>query len=210
MTILKIGWVEWSKLTDTLSHPSSHIAFLCLLACITPAVSSNTNDTITLAEGLINSPTRGGVAEKGMSRWEGKKGMKLLKLTSHQQNPYVKPWSQRWWVAALLLLIVVFSGRDSTDGGGGRGIWGVLGWKGFMFVQAVMLWILCGFSGKGPLPKAAALQHQQHSIPLYLPLNNESKWADWQIEHGKMDNMGMLRSSEIGGCFCDWDSNQSF
>lgn len=68
-----------------------------------------------------------------------------------------------------------------------------------------MPWIVCGFSGKGPLPEAAALQ--QHAIPLYSPLKN--RWADWQIEHERIDNMGMLRG-EVGGCSCDWDSKHSF
>lgn len=125
-TILKTGLVKWPKLTDTLSHPSSSVAFLCLLTCITPAVSSDTNEWISLAEGLISFPPQGWGSREWNEQVRAKKGMKLLKLAFHQQNPHVKPWSQRWWVAALFSSVVLFSGTDSA---GGRDLGVFLGWK---------------------------------------------------------------------------------
>lgn len=123
VTILKTGSVEWSKLTDTLSHPSTNVAFLCLLTCIAPAVSSDTKEWISLAEGLISFPHQRWGSRERNEQVRAKKGMKLLKLAFHQQNPHVKPWSQRWWVAALISSVVLFSGRDSAGGKDLSGGW---------------------------------------------------------------------------------------
>lgn len=162
VTILKTGSVEWSKLTDTLSHPSANVAFLCLLTCIAPAVSSDTKEWISLAEGLISFPHQRWGSRERNEQVRAKKGMKLLKLAFHQQNPHVKPWSQRWWVAALISSVVLFSGRDSA---GGKDLRGGGSWvERFYVLQAMMLWIVCDFSGIGPRPETSGLQHKQHTI----------------------------------------------
>lgn len=146
-----------------------------------------------------------------MSRWEGKKGDETSKIDFPPAKSSCKTMVSEVMGSCssctyFLNCAFVREGFYRWEGG----IWEVPGRKGFMFLQAEMLWIVCGFSGKSPLPKAAALQHQKHTIPLYSLLKNKNKWADWQTEHGRMDNIGMLRSSEVGGCSCDWDSKQSF
>lgn len=203
VTILQTGSVKWSKRTDTLSHPSSNVAFLCLLPCITPAVSSDTNEWISLAEGLISFPHQRWGSRERNEQVRAKQGMELLKLAFHQQNPHVKPGSQGWWVAALISSVLFFSGRDSA---GGRHFWRGGSWVERLYICASngalnWLWFL------RDRPTAWNICFATWTTHLYSPpLKNKNKWTDWEVEHKRMDKEGMLMSS----CSRNWESKQSF